>query len=78
MWSSQFKSFSMQWLADIHRMSTDTLVEGMSSVDVDDRDDTESRSIATEVINQHHDKSQICECVILIIFLGAMMAWFFH
>ena len=78
MWSSQFKYFSIQWLVDIHRMSTDILVAGMSSVDAGVRDDTGSQVIASEVINQHHDNSQICECVILIVFLGAMMAWFFH
>ena len=78
MWSSQFKYFSIQWLSDIHRMSTDILVAGMSSVDAGVRDDTGSWFIASEVINHHQDNSQISGCVILIIFLGAMMAWFFH
>ena len=59
-------------------MCTDILVAGMSSVDAGVRDDTGSRFIESEVINHHQDNSQISGCVILIIFLGAMMAWFFH
>ena len=78
MWSSQFKYFSIQWLSDIHRMSTDILLAGMSSVDAGVRDDTGSRFIASEVINHHQDNSQIRGCAIIIIFLVAMMAWFFH
>lgn len=78
MWSSEFNYFSIQWITYIHRMPTHILVEGMSSVEVGVKDDTGSRSIATEVINQNHDESQICECDILIIFLGVIMGWFFH
>ena len=73
MWSSHFKYFGIQWLSDIHRMSTDILVAGMSSVDAGVRDDTGSRFIASEVINHHQDNSQICGCVILIIFLLSLI-----
>lgn len=74
----QFQYFYIQYHVDIHMMSIDILMEGMSNVDAGPRDDIRSRSIAREVINHHQHKSLICECVIVIILLGVIMAWFVH
>lgn len=78
MWSSQFQYFGIQYLANIHMMPTHILSKRMLSVDAGVRDYTGIGSIVREFINQHQHMSLICECVLVIIFLGAIMAWFFH
>lgn len=41
-------------------------------------DDIGSPFVTPEVIDQQQDRSPLWECMFVFIFIGALMAWFFH
>ena len=59
-------------------MSSDIMSRAFLSANVDVKYDIGSLSMATDIIDQHPDRSPVCEWVVVIIFLGSIMAWFFH
>ena len=77
-WSCQFQTFTIDYSAVIQRMSSDIMSRALSSADVDVKYDIGSPSTITDIIDHHLDRSPECEWVVVIIFLGSIMAWFFH
>lgn len=74
----QFQHFTINHSPDIEKMSTDIMSRSFLNTYVDDKYDIGSPSTTIEIIDHHQHKSPLCEWVFVIIFLGSIIAWFFH
>jgi len=77
-WSYQFQHFTINLSADSEKMSTDIMSRAFLSTYVDVKYDIGSPSTAIKIIDHHQYRSPLCEWVVVIIFLGSIIAWFFH
>lgn len=68
--SCEFQSFNIDYYADIQRMSTHLLCGAVN-------DGIRSSSVTLEVI-WATTRYPLWECVFIVIFVGALMAWLFH
>jgi len=77
-WSFQFQRFTINRSTDIEKMSTGIISRAFLSTYVDVKYDIASPSTATKIIYHHQYRSPLFESVVVIIFLGSIIAWFFH
>lgn len=77
-WSCQFQNFTINHSTDIEKMSIDIMSKAFLSTYVDVKYDIGSPSTATKIIDHHQYRSPLCEWVVVIIFLGSIIPWFFH
>jgi ribonuclease HI len=76
--ASQFQCFTINYHAEIKRMSSDLVSRAVSIVGEGVKDDLVSPSMPTKVIDGHRYRSPMCGCFLLMIVVVSLVAWLFH
>jgi hypothetical protein len=75
---AQFQCFTINYHAEIKRMSSDLVSREVSIVGEGVKDDLVSPSMPTKFIDGHRYRSPMCGCFLLMIVVVSLVAWLFH
>jgi hypothetical protein len=75
---AQFQCFTINYHADIKRMSSNLVLGVVSIVGEGVKDDLVSPSMPTKVIDGHRCRSLMCGCFLVMVVVVSLVTWLFH